>query len=646
MSGVSLQLTIDGESKSFPFSLTGLTSPSGVLEVKPNSIVGAELIGDFYIGKDPFFELAAGYDPDVPFTSRSIRSKSGLLDNPKNNPYLFQQVYGPSELTLRYWDDFIGNEKGSRGVLKIKVRGQVPKEKKALNEMLRGYLLTASNGQFLLDAFRGQLQEQFKLLFISGFSCEDDPLIHLGYIKQLVGASFLQHLDGIIRCPQMTLQSFPGYCRASDVRRLSNRNSIIVRLRGTDKVIVNERIVQPSFACKSNNVISTFLQKLVNRLSDIEKHLGDRINAQGHDYIAEKGRIINQLKKTPNAFPNTYVIPRAESDKEIILSHISDCQVLSTKLKEYLTHPVFAYTFSRHEIVFNVPFFEFAQTTDYQAMYKSIREYEKTSFYWSGDSSEVYRMPSFCYSEGGKDFWIRKYSMMYEYWCYLRMLETLAAFGFESFTGSRPSCEIMQLSAFEKGDLRIYLYHDVRSEKKYRPPSKSNFLCPIPPQGKKQTPDFVLIFEHKISHKIAILVLDAKSDSVRKDHMRDCWHYLDTRIEGRRDSDVVIIQSWVVFSGEGFERHSPQKNIETPPQPLEFEYDVLNNDDLKAYATSLTWCQGRFHATFSTDDASTMPHKFIGYLQTHVRRQNDYMETDHFNEFLSGQIKLMEQCLA
>ncbi len=644
MSGVSLKLTIDGKDlkEPFPFSLTSLTNPPEVLEVKPNSIVGAQLIGDFCVGKDPFFELSAGLDPDVPFLSRSIGLKSGLLDNPKNNRLLFQQVFGHSELTLRYWDDFGGNENKSRVVWKIRVKGQVPKTKKALNDILRDYLLTNSNGQFLLDAFRGQLKEHFNLLFISGFTCEDDPLLHLEYLKRLINSSFLRHLDGVIRCPHMDYRQFWGFCRASGIRRMSNRNVAIVRMRGSD-IVVSERMVLPSFLCKSNNVISTFLLKLVNRLADIEKSLTSRINALSHDYKAEKGRIANEHKKKPNAFLTPYVIPRAESDKDILLSYINDCQTMSAQLKKYLNHPVFAYSDSRQEIVFDVPFFEFSRTEDYQYLYRIIREYETTSFYWFGDSSRLYRLPSFCYSDNGQEnYWIRKYSMMYEYWCYLRIHETLTELGF--VTDNRPSCAIMQLSVFENGNMRICLYHDVRRETKYRPPAKSKIPCPIPPQGKKQTPDVALVFEHTKTHKLGLLILDAKSDPNRKDHMRECWSYLDTQIVGKQNADLVFVQTWIVFSGEDFEQHHPKKYVDMPPCPSETEYDNLD-EDIKAYAPSLTWDSGHFRATFVTDDESTMPHKFIGYLQTHIKRPEDLVETDHFKEFLFAQIELMEQCL-
>ena len=184
----------------------GTIIPEGkALQVDPYAIVKATIVGNFTGGDNSYFDLVAGFEPDVQFSSRSIArgDVSIKLENwdSKERQNLFAQVFGPSLLTLRYWENFTGDDHNSRVVLQVPINGYIPGEKKSLYNCLRQYLQQYDNGRFLLETLRGQITEKYDLLFVPGFSSNDDPLLHLEYIKGLVDKPFTQHLEGIIRCP-------------------------------------------------------------------------------------------------------------------------------------------------------------------------------------------------------------------------------------------------------------------------------------------------------------------------------------------------------------------------------------------------------------------------------------------------------------
>ena len=74
---VVLQLKLESKGKtlgSYPFYLDRKTvNPNtNVLQVDPYSKVTATIIGNYSGGSEPYFELSAGFDPDVFFFSQPI----------------------------------------------------------------------------------------------------------------------------------------------------------------------------------------------------------------------------------------------------------------------------------------------------------------------------------------------------------------------------------------------------------------------------------------------------------------------------------------------------------------------------------------------------------------------------------------------
>lgn len=651
MTGDVLQLKLESKGKTlgvYPFYLDRDTviPKEKALQVDPYAIVKATIVGDFGGGDNSYFDLVAGLDPDIQFSSRSIaRGDVEIrLENwdSKERQNLFAQVFGPSLLTLRYWENFAGDDHNSRPVLQVPVNGYIPDEKKSLYTYLRQYLQQYDNGRFLLETLRGQIQEKYDLLFVPGFSSNDDPLVHLGYIKGLVNKPFSQHLEGIIRSPVTSFRQGVICGKASTFRRLTKRNVEKAESVGWDNCNIVEKLSKPSFLCGCNNVVSTFLYKLVCRLAAIRRALERRITELESTYKDERGRIQKTLKKQPNAVPKKYAIPRAESDKEMLMKYITECDQLSETLAMFLSYPVFAYSPSRREVIFRVPYSDFSRTNNYQHIYHSIWEYERTSFYWIGDTSTFFQLPAYCYSAKGTNCWVKKYSMMYEYWCYLRIHDVFSNFGFD--THDHPGVSPMQCSVFEskKQSLRIYLYHDVKDGSRYRSP---NHLSPR--SNNNKTPDFAIIFENSKTSKASILILDSKADASRLNGKRlkeTIEKYCNVDIGKKRSADLVLRQCWFIFSGEAEEKTIPQHFIETPPAMPQALWMSLPSS-ITDFSDFFSWSNGGFHINLPAFDYDETP-TFVGHLRSHVHREEDSLSPDHFEEFLSAQVKLMEQLLA
>ena len=646
-----LQLGLESKGKplgNFDFYLDrGTIIPKEkALQVDPYATVKATIVGNFGGGDNSYFVLEAGLHPDVCFSSRSI-AKGDVeikLENwdSKDRQNLFAQVFGPSLLTLRYWENFTGDDHNSRAVLQVPINGYIPEEKESLYNSLRQYLQQYDNGRFLLETLRGQITEKYDLLFVPGFSSNDDPLLHLEYIKGLVNKPFTQHLEGIIRSPVTSFRQGMICGKASTFRRLTKRNIEKASTIGWDNCNIVEKLSQPSFVCGCNNVVSTFLYKLVCRLAAIRRALERRITELESTYKDERQRIQKALKKQPNAVPKKYAIPRAESDKEILVKHITECEQLSESLARFLSYPVFAYSTSRREVIFRIPYSDFSRTNNYQHIYHAIWEYERTSFYWTGDPSAFFQLPAYYYSENGENHWVKKYSMMYEYWCYLRLHDTFLSLGFSTL--DHPGVSPMQRSIFksEKKPLHIYLYHDVRDDPKYRSP---NYLSPVPKN--KQTPDFAIIFENLVTRKVSLLILDAKSNASRltgKQLTETIEKYVSIDIGKKRPADLVLSQCWFVFSGEVEEKEIPQHFIETPPAMPKDLWRSLPSSIID-FSDFFSWSNGCFHVNLPAFDYDETP-TLVGHLRSHIHRDEDSHSPDHFEEFLSAQVKLMEQLLA
>ena len=642
-----LSLTING--KSYPpyaFSLDGDPSEYNLEDPFPVSFddrVSAMLSGNYALGGDPYFELSAGFDPDIEFQSLDIADGKGDLycqqiEHGKaiKRKNLFGQVYGDSCLRLRYWKDYSNRPEESSIVLIVWIVGRIPEEKQKRLEALSSFFQNEANGHFLLDPFHGHTQKEFDLVFRSGYTSYRDPIIELDCINELLDNRFVYHLRGVVKRPASVFQPTRTLQSAARVRRLSPSNWRKIEARGSDNVSIWEQSRVPTFCTECNDVISTFLQKLHLRVRIIRSELEASHKHPTSDYNTAQATA-KKLSRRP------YEISGMERERSALDENTNLCGRLLSLLQSFLDCSVFSFSESRKTSVFRVPASEFGRTEHYRFLYRKILRFELTHFYWSGDRHSSFKIPSYRAVDSKGDFWIRKYSMQYEFWCYLRIYQTLKDLDFS--TKDVPDVDIMRRATFLRNSLQVVLFHDVHPERQYR---IENGLYPQP----IGTPDFALVFECKKTGNTALIVLDAKSNATTDVRMIEARNkYLGSRLTRKPRSkshrDPIMVQSWIILSGEG----EPSKaTIDCPPSfksPswVEKEFENLNDDqknDVRLF------CWDNRNRRFLLKKLDDPPDNWVGIgtLRSRIRCPTDNGETDVFRTFVSAEVDFMEQLLS
>ena len=194
------------------------------------------------------------------------------------------------------------------------------------------------------------------------------------------------------------------------------------------------------------------------------------------------------------------------------------------------------------------------------------------------------------------------------------------------------------------------MYHDVRATEK---------VVPIELETRKKTPDFAIVFINRQTKKLALLILDAKSNSdyakyfpeKRNDYLSLCGLSED----GEQEYTLKMKQSWILMSGENCSSYG--RTIECPPlngksnneqeaidELLNYENNPQYRKKLKNRIEDLSWSPSGFEVKTSFDRRMCWG---AGYVFAHINCNNmDVAETDRFKLFLEHQVKLMETVLA
>lgn len=640
-----LSLTINGKKRPpYAFTLDGDLSEYELKdEVSFDDKVFAQLNGNFAVGRDPYYELSAGFDPDVEFLSLDIANGKGDLycqqiehGKAKYRRDLFGQVYGDSCLRLRYWEDFSNRPEESNIVLIVKIVGLIPKIKQDRLETLSSFFQNEANGHFLIDPFHGHTRKEFDLVFRSGYTSYRDPAIELDCINGLLDKRFVSHLRGVVKRPVMNYLPTRTIQHAARVRRLSPGSLRKINAQESDSVSIWEESRVPSIRTGCNDVISTFLHKLHLRVKLIRAELEANHEHTGSEYKSAQA-VARKLSRRP------YEILMMEREHGVLDEKLILCERLLSLLQLFLAQPIFSFSEFRKTSIFRVSASEFGRTEHYRFLYRNILRFELTHFYWSGDRHSAFKIPSYRASTSRGDFWIRKYSMQYEFWCYLRLFQTLSDLGFS--TNDVPDVDTMRRSTFLRNDLRIVLFHDVQPGRQYRI-EQGVYPQPI------GTPDFALVFESLRTGNTALIVLDAKSNAETATHIIESRNkYLGTSLtrkpKTRSHQDPLMIQSWIILSGEGESVKAP---IDCPPSckgtswdEREFaNLDVDQNSDVRLF-----WWDDR-NRRFSLKNTVDPPEIWVGIgtLRSRIRCPTDKVETDVFRTFLSAEVDFMEQLLS
>lgn len=599
------------------------------------------------------FELSAGLDPDIVFESpptfqvvsfidlgvkKSKPGKDGKVhDHWKWAENLFAQTYGNTFLYLRRYDANFNAE----DTLIIPVVNTVPKEKRELYHALTEYLYQNAHGYFLIDSVRGQTVDKVSQEFHFGYSSFNDPELELFSIKEILTSDFRLALLDVLRNPDERFFDVNCPKRLSKIRRVSPS---ALRRRGTHLVenpMVWASVRVPSFETPCNNVISTFLDTLLRRINAIA------------DYFT-------LTRQTTNAHQKDTWKRRQDSRVETATAVILDrCNELRKFLMPFLKNRVFAFSEKRRETIFKISMGCRSKSPCYRSVLNTIRKYSLTNFYWTGDPSPLFRQPAYIHAKDGRNTWIRKYSMLYEFWCYMRMHQVFRELGFR--TSDIPQNGRMRVCSYmrDEDNLRVVLYHDV---------GVTNETMPIELESGGKTPDFALFFENQKTKNLALVILDAKSSPDYAEYIpRTRNKYLTCcglPDGSEQSSRLKMKQSWIVISGDdcpsfGTAIECPPKGIE-PKDATEIGRHINSAfDELSCDGTDRsfreqklkTWLQGlEWSSTgFSINPIKNHIAMGAGYLFTHIKRSGsveDAEETDRFKLFLEAQIKLMETILA
>lgn len=228
----------------------------------------------------------------------------------------------------------------------------------------------------------------------------------------------------------------------------------------------------------------------------------------------------------------------------------------------------------------------FPQTSAYREIFAKMSLFIRMRFVWrfADGSNDVC---NFEYDEEGRSAWVRKYSMLYESWVFLRLMRGLEKNGFLMENSYRQTVFARAIDAFlglkcntpitvsvDDGDFGVEVMHGVVAPAltESMRPDYDGFCCNEETQhGRREsvTPDFAIVFKKQKSGRANplqyVIVLDAKSGMVLKSGVREQMRkyssdfYIDVRHR-------LAHQVWFIYSGPINSRAGVEFNSSTPPK--------------------------------------------------------------------------------
>lgn len=417
---------------------------------------------------------------------------------------------------------------------------------------------------FVLDDFRWQMsRNQFSIGWDDGYASTESPDLMLLALGRVV-SRMRSHLAYINESPNMSFVKVErrrhiGQLSRFDERTLRGVGAAMIRMGAgaIDDVsdeMACERARHATCNTRAHAVISTFLKRFIGvRLSAIEENLLERNNNQLAK-LAAFGE--PSLRRT--AGRNMYADERAVLDS--LSRKLSLVRRLTTIVKG-----LSAYDFlsdSCGELtVFDVPTEEFSSNVAYRQLYRIILEFSRARFWWIGDKETgVWKIPKVELGENGESRLQLKYSIVYENWCFARLVAAMIDLGYKCKDNKLligdDSCAVV----FSDGVLDIKIIHGVTAWAKRRG-NKSDFIY-TGGRAKKKTPDFALLITKVDDGKSVWVVADAKSDGRLRRHIVERRIEYATTIEWNGNCPFASV---IFLSGEA---EGLNAEVEFPPPPL------------------------------------------------------------------------------
>ena len=385
-------------------------------------------------------------------------------------------------------------------------------------------LLDDNLPHYVLDDFKWQMARNlFSITWNDGYTSTEDPELMLTAIRDVV-KHLERPLEYINQCAQTTFvrdRRRVFLSRASHLdKRMKREVGSLMRRRGADDIyhIAEEKVGEPrhvaSCCTNAHSVIWTFLGKfLLRRLSLIRNRLEERQRDAGTVIAGKQAVIRNNSDQRAVKTAKNIAVDRS-SEFESLRKKIELQKTIARKVRGLMSFPVF--NNCRNGLtVFDVEAEEFSDNAAYRRIYDLMLDFCRSRFWWIEDGSNCFwRMPKLVLSEDGKSRLQLKYSIVYENWCYSRMILAMKALGYDFVGGNALKRNDNTLAIFRRGTVEVQIFHGITALKKKKG-SKDVFVSY---KTGKLTPDFAIVVKN-LNGDVAWVVADAKSDARLSKHI-------------------------------------------------------------------------------------------------------------------------------
>lgn len=455
--------------------------------------------------QDDCFILQMGNDPDIR-ALKDFGSKDFITwdnNNKKISSFkLFQGTVGTSYL-------FLINEQGD--VNPLAEVAVINEDKEHLYDAMVADLLGQGLPHFVVDDFKWQMcHNHFSLDWHSGYASYESADVMLRVLAKLI-KRMAPLLLFINNSPIMRYErKFQWRCISKLSHISPHLSKSIESMMGRNctnsidempEALIYASSKMCSYNAPAHSVILTFLENFVQRrLGIIGVELNDRLptKTKKHKSLSNKYTV------------NMYAEEKSRLDS--IKRKIALQEKLSAKVREFLSYQFLSG--ARGDVsVYDVECDEFSFNEGYQQLYKLMIDYSRTSFWWIGDSSNgIWKMPKMVLSGNGEPRLQQKYSIVYENWCYAKLIEAMLAMGFECKEGHHIKNTNGSSIHFKKGSTEVLIVHGISAPIKRKGENhQGEFIYSGNAKSQEKTPDFAIIIANGISS--SWIVVDAKSDA-------------------------------------------------------------------------------------------------------------------------------------
>ena len=590
---MKVYLNIKGHDELPPFSPGGSSLPS--FTTNASAVVSASIVledGDvpglymLQVGNNPDIRIHVNINKigqEAKFVWEHYDDK--LRCNIKEEKFkLFRDTMGTSYLYLIEYDNeqrFIQMAEVTVLLDKLDVRGGY------YDRMVKD-LFCQGLPHFVLNDFKWQMaRNKFSIGWNDGYTSVENPDVMLLALLRIV-RKMRPLLAQINESAQMSFCRVPRRRHISQISHYDKRTlrgiASAMRHHAADWVIkvseesVQEPCRQATFNTPAHSVLFTFLSTFIlDRINVIEDNLSLRIEQLAHEL------------PTDGSFSSKNIV----TDKRAVFQSLDRKLKVSKRLKNVVLGLMSYQMFSSgHEVlsVYDVDASEFSSNDAYLKLYFLLLDYSRVRFWWIGDKKNgIWRIPKIQLSDSGESRLQLKYSIVYENWCYARMIRALVDdLHYDCIMGRTfEDCD-EALVVFRKDNIQVKLMHGITA-KKPRKDRSSEFVYTGEDSNKK-TPDFAIVICNRENNKDKWVVLDAKSDARLRSHMvKARSKYAIIERHGEKPFASILFRSGE-SDGEcaGIEFPSPPifENRATVIQKDEEKLDDHSKDDYK-------WVAGR-----------------------------------------------------